>query len=112
MHMNRFMRLIVFFDLPVVTKLQRQEATRFRNFLLKDGYYMIQYSVYVRICNGYDAVRKHENRLYEWVPKSGAIRSLIITEKQYESMKYILGKPVKKDEKKSDKEDCMQLSFF
>lgn len=38
---------MVFFDLPVQTKRQRREATRFRNFLLTDGYHMIQYSVYV-----------------------------------------------------------------
>lgn len=37
--MNKFMRIIVFFDLPVKTKRQRTVATRFRNFLLKDGFY-------------------------------------------------------------------------
>ena len=43
--MNKFMRIMVFFDLPVKTKAQRREATRFRNFLLADGYHLLQYSV-------------------------------------------------------------------
>ena len=45
------MRMIVFFDLPVKTKNERREATRFRNFLMNDGYHMLQFSVYARVCN-------------------------------------------------------------
>lgn len=44
------MRMIVFFDLPVQTKTERRYATTFRNFLLKDGYHMLQFSVYARVC--------------------------------------------------------------
>ena len=43
------MRIIVFFDLPVKTKKERRNATQFRNFLIKDGFYMMQYSVYARV---------------------------------------------------------------
>ncbi len=42
------MRMIVFFDLPVQTKTERRHATAFRNFLLKDGYHMLQFSVYAK----------------------------------------------------------------
>ena len=42
--MSKFMRMIVFFDLPVQTKTERRHATAFRNFLLKDGYHMLQFS--------------------------------------------------------------------
>ena len=52
------MRMIVFFDLPVQTKTERRYATTFRNFLLKDGYHMLQFSVYARVCNGNDAVQE------------------------------------------------------
>lgn len=62
------MRMIVFFDLPVQTKTERRHATAFRNFLLKDGYHMLQFSVYARVCNGNDAVKKHESRLRETAP--------------------------------------------
>ena len=77
------MRMMVFFDLPVKTKAQRRVATGFRNFLLKDGYHMIQYSLYARVCNGNDAVEKHEKRLRAALPDNGSVRLLIVTEKQY-----------------------------
>ena len=89
--MHKFMRMIVFFDLPVQTPKQRSDATHFRNFLLKDGYYMLQYSVYVRICNGMDAVNTHKARLMTQVPDDGSIRLMVVTEKQYESIELILG---------------------
>lgn len=92
------MRLIVFFDLPVQTKVQRRAATHFRQSLLKDGYYMLQYSVYVRICNGIDAIEKHRARLRDMIPDDGSVRALVVTEKQYESIDILLGKPTVADE--------------
>jgi CRISPR-associated protein Cas2 len=50
---RRFMRLIVFFDLPMVTKTEKRAYVQFRRFLLNDGYDMIQWSVYVRILTQY-----------------------------------------------------------
>ena len=102
------MRMIVFFDLPVTTKIQRRAATQFRNFLLKDGYHMIQYSVYVRICNGMDAVEKHKDRIRHNLPNNGAIRVLTITEKQYEAIDIMLGPLVEADASF----ECEQLSIF
>ncbi|MEH2943927.1 CRISPR-associated endonuclease Cas2 [Lachnospiraceae bacterium KK002] len=90
--MSKFMRMIVFFDLPVVTAKERKAAAKFRNFLLKDGYHMMQFSVYTRICNGMDAVEKHEARLNLNLPSKGSVRLLTITEKQYESIHILLGK--------------------
>lgn len=75
------MRMIVFFDLPVSQKSAQRAATRFRNFLLKDGYYMVQYSVYARVCNGYDNVEVHRKRLMDNLPDNGSVRLLTITEK-------------------------------
>ena len=85
--MSKFMRMIVFFDLPVGT-------ARERNFLIKDGYHMVQYSVYSRICHGNDAVEMHETRLKQHLPSRGSIRLLTITEKQYESIHILLGEAV------------------
>lgn len=96
--MNKFMRILVFFDLPVTTKIQRQEASRFRKFLIQDGYHMIQYSVYARTCNGNDAVAKHKARLKRCLPDNGSIRVLVITEKQYESIEILLGNLCEADE--------------
>ena len=89
--MSKLMRMIVFFDLPVQTKTQRQAAAKFRNFLLKDGYYMVQYSVYARICSGFDSVSLHEERLKRNLPERGLIRLLTVTEKQYSNSKVLLG---------------------
>lgn len=86
------MRILVFFDLPVATAKERKEYTRFRKFLLNDGYTMLQYSVYSRICNGHDNVQKHILRLKTHIPPvEGSIRSLVVTEKQYEKMEILLG---------------------
>lgn len=101
------MWLFVFFDLPVSSKPERQTATRFRNFLLKDGYMMIQFSVYARICNGQDRVEKHLLRLGAKIPEKGSVRALQITDKQYERMKILVG--TKKNNEKTKSE---QLVLF
>lgn len=89
--MTKFMRMIVFFDLPVKEKAAQKAAAKFRKFLIDDGYLMLQYSVYSRVCNGYDSVKAHEQRLKKHLPPNGSIRLLTITEKQYESMQILLG---------------------
>lgn len=88
------MRMLVFFDLPVVTKADRRAYTVFRRFLLNDGYDMIQFSVYGRILNGNDAEEKHMKRLLDNLPPEGSVRVLSVTEKQYASMKLLVGMPL------------------
>lgn len=107
-NMNKFMRILVFFDLPVKSKNERRAATRFRNFLLNDGYHMIQYSVYTRVCNGMDAVAKHRARIKLNLPENGSIRLLVIAEKQFEAIDILLGKLTEAD----DVFQCEQLSIF
>ena len=106
--MSKFMRMLVFFDLPVKTKEQRRVATQFRNFLLKDGYHMIQFSLYARVCNGMDSVETHKKRLNSSLPDNGSIRLLVITEKQYQSILILVGKLKAEDQSPQDE----QLSFF
>jgi len=88
------MRMLVLFDLPVVTKAERRAYTLFRRFLINDGYDMIQFSVYGRILNGNDALEKHMKRLVDNLPPDGSIRCLTVTEKQYASMKLLVGMPL------------------
>ena len=85
------MWLFVLFDLPVGTKPQRRDATRFRNFLKDDGYFMLQYSVYARICRGEDGAMKHIARVTRNLPNSGSVRALQITDRQYARMRLLLG---------------------
>ena len=88
------MRMLVFFDLPVVTRAERRAYTLFRRFLINDGYDMIQYSVYGRIVNGSDAQEKHMKRLVSNLPSEGSIRVLTVTEKQFASMAILVGLPL------------------
>ena len=84
--MSKFMRIIVMFDLPVITENERKVATKFRKYLLDDGFIMIQYSVYSRICKNNDDLYKHINRLKINTPKTGNVRLLQVTENQYNNM--------------------------
>lgn len=85
------MRLIVFFDLPVTTSEKRRAANQFRQFLQKDGYQMLQLSVYSRIIRGRDALQKHHKRLQANLPEEGQVRCLEVTEKQFAGMMMLIG---------------------
>ena len=96
---RRYMRMLVLFDLPVVTKAERRAYTIFRRFLLNDGYDMIQFSIYGRILNGNDAEQKHMKRLVNNLPPAGSVRCLTVTEKQFASMKLLVGMPLFQEKK-------------
>ena len=102
--MNRFMRIMVFFDLPVKTKAQRRAATRFRNFLLKDGYHMVQYSVYARVCNGADSVETHKARLNRSLPHTGTVRMMVVTERQFNAIDVLVGTKTVYDQPQQEKQ--------
>ena len=95
------MRLMVFFDLPTLTKADKRAYTLFRRFLLNDGYDMLQFSVYGRILNGTDAEQKHMQRLVQNLPPDGSVRVLSVTEKQFASMKLLVGLPLFQEKKVS-----------
>lgn len=60
------------------------------------------------LCNGNDAVKKHEGRLRASLPPNGSIRLLVVTEKQYQSIQILLGNYQPEDAPFA----CEQLSFF
>jgi CRISPR-associated protein Cas2 len=93
------MRMLVFFDLPMVTRAEKRAYTVFRRFLLNDGYDMIQFSVYGRILNGTDAEKKHLKRLTANLPPAGSVRVMTVTEKQYASMLLLVGMPLFQEKK-------------
>lgn len=101
------MWLFVFFDLPVMEPEERRAATKFRNFLLKDGYMMIQFSVYARICNGQERADKHAQRITDNIPQKGSVRMIQITDKQYERMKILVG-----TKRNNEKTKAEQLILF
>ncbi len=77
------MWLFVFFDLPVTTKKERKMATGFRKFLLKDGFSMMQFSVYIRHCASKESAEVHIKRVRSFVPEKGQVSILCVTDKQY-----------------------------
>ncbi|AKH21522.1 CRISPR-associated endonuclease Cas2 [Sedimenticola thiotaurini] len=94
---RRFMRLLVFFDLPTITREDKRAYTLFRRFLLKDGYDMIQWSVYGRVINGFDNMETHLKRLSANLPPEGSVRCLQVSEKQFVQMKLLVGEPKKQE---------------
>lgn len=89
--MTRFMRLLIMFDLPVDTPANKKQYTDFRRFLLGDGYDMLQFSVYSRICPNADAAEVHLKRVRQAAPRKGAVRALVITNKQFSEAEILTG---------------------
>ncbi|WP_246337602.1 CRISPR-associated endonuclease Cas2 [Azospirillum oleiclasticum] len=78
--------MMVLFDLPVLTKPERKAATRFRQFLLDQGFEMSQFSVYLRFCSGKEQVETLTGRIGKNVPSTGKVHILCFTDRQYENM--------------------------
>lgn len=87
----KFMRLFVLFDLPTDTPVARKEYARFRKSLLHNGFFMLQYSVYVRFCTSREQAGAFLKRIEKEIPKHGLIRGLFVTEKQFAEMPVLLG---------------------
>lgn len=88
----RYMRIIVFFDLPVTTEKRRKEANKFRKYLIKSGFIMMQESVYCKLApNDVTCVNIIKN-LHKNKPTEGLVQILKVTEKQYSRMEYLVGK--------------------
>ena len=91
------MRALVLFDLPTDTKLNRVNATRFLNYLLNDGFTMLQYSIYSRLCPDRDNANTHLERVKKHAPREGSIRILMLTENQFTNMEVICGKKTEQE---------------
>ncbi len=101
------MWLFVFFDLPVKTKKQRKEATTFRKNLEKDGFSMLQFSVYARHCGSKESMEVHLKRIKAFTPPTGKVSILKITDKQYGDIINYWGK-----ERQLENKTPQQLEFF
>lgn len=82
----RLMWMLVTFDLPVETKKQRKAATRFREFLLDQGFEMSQFSNYMRLVNGREQYETHVGRIERNLPERGDVFIFQFTDKQYEKI--------------------------
>jgi len=94
--------LFALFDLPVVSAEDRKRYTQFRKALLKDGFDMMQYSVYARYCPSEEASKVHRKRVRKALPPEGHVRLLMVTDKQYGKMEVFYGKKKKAAEDPPD----------
>lgn len=85
------MRIIVFFDLPVATIKDRREYSRFHRFLIKNGFIMLQESVYCKLAQNQSVVESVSESIRKNKPPKGIVQTLVITEKQYSRMEFIIG---------------------
>ncbi|MFM1514287.1 CRISPR-associated endonuclease Cas2 [Helcococcus ovis] len=85
------MRILLFFDLPNITLEDKKEYRNFRKFLIKEGFFMMQESVYCKLLLNQTTLRTIKDRIYKNKPKEGLIQFIAITEKQYQSMEYVIG---------------------
>lgn len=88
----RSMWVIAMFDLPTDTPKARKAYAHFRKALLRDGFTMMQYSVYIRHCASIENAKIHVTRIGRCVPSAGEVRFLTITDKQFGRIETYVGK--------------------
>lgn len=94
----RYMRILVIFDLPTLSFAEQKEYRRFHKFLTKSGYIMLQYSVYCKLALNGSIVDSEKGKLEKNKPSKGLVQVLVITEKQFSQITYLVGKKTTKIE--------------
>ena len=85
------MRIVLFFDLPSVSNEDKMHYRHFRKFLIKNGFISMQESVYSKIVLNLTSGNNMISRLEKNKPPSGLVQIMMITEKQYADMRYLVG---------------------
>lgn len=89
---ERYMRMILFFDLPTTTTTELKAYIRFRKFIIKEGFSMMQESVYTKLALNPSTVALTKSKLYNNIPEKGLIQLLTVTEKQFADIVTLSGK--------------------
>lgn len=87
----RVMWILVLFDLPVVDKKDRKIAARFRKDIMRNGFSMFQFSIYLRHCPSRENADVHIKRVKRLLPERGHVGILMVTDKQFGSMELFIG---------------------
>ena len=106
----RVMWVMIMFDLPTKTKKNKKSYHWFHNELEKEGYMMIQYSIYAKVFASVESALSGKKRIKDFIAKnikSGNIRIIIFTDKQFGSMDIIIG-----EQPKEEKDGYKQLLLF
>ena len=96
------MWLVVIFDLPVGSQAERRRATGFRNMLIEEGFFMKQFSVYLRACPNRPVSDALADRIGRLVPSEGDVSIMYFTDKQYGMTRNFSGRVTRETEKKPD----------
>lgn len=103
----RIMWVLVFFDLPTETSSERKIASKFRKEIMRDGFTMFQFSIYLRHCPSRENADVHIKRVKNLLPEKGHIGIMCVTDKQFGMMEIFYGK------KEAEKETpYQQLELF
>jgi len=92
----RVMWLMVMFDLPTETKRDIREYTLFRKRLIRDGFTMYQFSIYIRHCASMENAEVHRKRVKSILPEFGKVGILCITDKQFGNIELFFGRKPQK----------------
>lgn len=101
------MWVIVMYDLPMNTRLERKIYARFRKQMLVDGFELFQFSMYIRHCSSRENAVVHIERVKSILPTKGEIAIFLVTDKQFGSIELFSGKL-----KKKGRELPRQLELF
>jgi CRISPR-associated protein Cas2 len=88
----RILWVLVFFDLPTETKKERKAASDFRKQILKDGFTMFQFSIYIRHCSSKENADVHVKRVKTILPEYGHVGILCVTDKQFGDIEIYYGR--------------------
>lgn len=87
----RYMRMLVFYDLPMETAKDRKIYSKFRKFLISEGFIMMQKSVYTKLALNMSVVNSEKEKINKNKPPQGIVQLLSITEKQFSEIECIVG---------------------
>ena len=87
----RYMRIILFFDLPTESLENKREYRRFRKFLIKKGFLMLQESVYCKLALNQTVAKAVVSAVKSNKPKDGLVQLIVVTEKQFSKMEFLVG---------------------
>jgi len=82
---------LLMYDMPMQTDIEILEYKNFRKKLIEKGYYQLQKSVYIVRSKTKEKIELAEKQLTMLAPKNSSIRSIILTEDQFQKMKVISG---------------------
>lgn len=85
------MRIILMFDLPMQTAKEKRIYRQFHKKLIKEGFYMFQFSIYIKLAINRTVSQQIRDRINKIKPEAGKVSILEITERQFSDIEFICG---------------------